>query len=78
MKKETVVKYFGTQEKVADFIGEVRVKPFSRTAVVMWDDIIPVRQALFLDQYSWLIFDKKLYQTQDDADFLYQTQTDAD
>jgi hypothetical protein len=57
MHKQDVVKYFGTQEKTANFLG------ISRTCVTMWPPIIPVRRALHLDAVTELEFDKRLYQS---------------
>ena len=71
MNKSTVVAHFGSHEKVADFIGFIRGKPFTRTAVTMWPELIPSPWALFFDQYTGLSFDKTLYKT------FYQTQKDA-
>ena len=62
MQKQTVVNHFGTQAKVAEFIGKTRGKHFARTSVVMWPDPIPTKWALFLDKHTDLKFRKELYQ----------------
>ncbi len=58
MKKADVIKYFGSQQKVADFIGK------TRASVGMWSDPIPLKWAVYLDATTSgaLEFDKTQYQ----------------
>ena len=56
MNKREVIQYFGSQEKVSEFIGK------TRPAVTMWPDPIPVKWALFLDKRTDLEFNKEAYQ----------------
>jgi len=61
MLKQDVVAHFGTQKKVAEFIT-AHGASLSRPAIVMWQDLIPVKWALFLDKHSKLTFKKAMYQ----------------
>ncbi|KKM22564.1 hypothetical protein LCGC14_1624030 [marine sediment metagenome] len=58
MEKKTVIKFFGTQDKAADFIGK------SQQLISRWPDPIPPEWALYFDEATQgqLEFDKKYYQ----------------
>lgn len=62
MYKLDVTDYFGTHQKVADFIQEMTGLEFTRTAVTMWDEVIPMHWALFFDGEGPLKFRKEIYQ----------------